>query len=327
MISVEKCYIGIDLGGTKMAGAAADSEGSLLTRETVPTPKEGGGKVLEALKSLVTRLAKGMAVETIAIGIPGLVDLDTGSVVSAGNLKWLQVPLVSILQKEFPKALIYIDNDVNVAAYGELRFGAAQNCRDFIYVTVGTGIGGGIFMDGRMLQGPRWVAGEVGHMVMQPEGLPCSCGGQGCLETLAAAPAFAREGRLEAIKDPGSLLHRLAAENGGEISAKILSLAYDEGDAAAIKAFDRSAGWLGVGMASLVNIFNPSLLVIGGGVSLAGEKLLKIVRQKIAKHAMEVQGKHVQVVTSGLGDEAGLFGAMALAIAGAKEAVAMDADK
>ncbi len=310
---MEKCIVGIDLGGTKIAGAAASRQGEILTQETVATPKEGGTSVLEALRSLVERLAAGKNLQVIAVGIPGVVNLETGLVVSAGNIKWHQFPVISYFQKEFPGVTIHMDNDVNVAARGELRFGAARGSSDFIYVTVGTGIGGGIYTGGRLLQGPCWAAGEVGHMVLKPDGRPCSCGGNGCLETLAAAPAFAREGRLEALREPGSLLHRLVAvAENGEITAKMLSEAYDRGDEAAIRAFDRCAGWLGIGMASLVNIFNPSLLVIGGGVSLAGDKLLKIVREKIKLYGMEVQAGHVEVVSSGLKDMAGLYGAIAL---------------
>lgn len=311
---MEDCMVGIDLGGTKMAGAAASLDGDILTRETVPTPGEGGNAVLEALHSLTKRLTAGRRLSVFAIGIPGVVDLEAGLVVEAGNIKWHRFPLLSHLQKAYPGTAIYMDNDVNVAARGELICGAARGYSDFIYVTVGTGIGGGIYTGGRLLQGPRWAAGEVGHMVLDPGGLPCSCGGQGCLETLAAAPAFAREGRLEALKDPNSLLHRLVAEEGGEITARLLSEAYDLGDEGAIRAFNRCAGWLGVGMASLVNIFNPSLLVIGGGVSLAGEKLLKKVREKIQTHGMEVQAAHVKVTASGLKDQAGLHGALALAL-------------
>ncbi len=309
-----ECIVGIDLGGTNASGAIATLAGEILDIKVVPTPKQGGKAVLEAVYSLVKKLSNSYDLKALALAIPGLHDLEKGICISSGNLNWHYIEVVPYFKEKLGDIPILFDNDVNVAARGELRYGAAKNCRDFIYVTVGTGIGGGIYIDGKLLQGPRWCASEVGHMVMLPQGLSCSCGGQGCLETLAAAPAIAREGRVEALKQPSSILHKLAAENGGQITAKMVSLAYDKGDEAARLAFERSIGWLGIGMAGLVNIFNPSLLVIGGGVSLAGDSLLRIVREKIDKHSMEVQKEHVIVTTSALKDKAGMYGAIAYAL-------------
>ena len=314
--TVAKCVIGIDLGGTSATGAVATLSGEILATETIPTPQEGGIAILKALLELVAKLSKGRELQALGLGVPGMHDLEKGICVFSGNINWYNIPVVDYFREKLKGIPVYLDNDAQVAALGELHYGAARGYRDFLYVAVGTGIGAGIYIDGKVLRGSSGSAGELGHMVMLPAGLPCTCGGQGCLETLASATALAREGQLEASKDKTSLLNELAAQNEGKVTAKMVSQAYDRGDRAAKQAFERSMGWLGVGLASYVNIFNPALLVIGGGVSLAGKKLLRVVRKKIDKHALQVSREQVTVTVSALKDKAGMYGALALALGG-----------
>lgn len=309
------CIVGIDLGGTNIAGAAADIEGNVLTEAVVSTPAGGHEVVLMAIDRLVRELAGDRELKALALGVPGIHNLKEGLCLAWDNLNWTNVPVVAYFRQRYEDIPVYMDNDARVAARGEQRFGAARNCRDFIYVTVGTGIGGGIFTGGKLITGSCGGGGEIGHMVLLPEGLPCTCGGRGCLETLAAAPALAREGRLEALKDPFSLLHELAATEG-VITAEMVSEAYDRGDIAAAIAFKRCAGWLGIGLAGLINIFNPDRVIIGGGLSLAGDKLLAAVKAQVARHAMREQGRHVKIILSPLRNKAGLYGALALAMSG-----------
>ncbi|HHX77216.1 MAG TPA: ROK family protein [Firmicutes bacterium] len=313
------CIVGIDLGGTNIAGAAADIEGNVLTEAVVPTPAGGHEVVLKAIDRLVRKLAGDRKLKALALGVPGVINPEEGLCLASGNLNWTNVPVGSFFRQRYENVPVYLDNDARVAARGEQRFGAAKNCRDFIYVTAGTGIGGGIFTGGMPVTGSRGGGGEIGHMVLLPDGPPCTCGGRGCLETLAAAPALAREGRLEALKDPFSLLHELAAREGA-ITAAMVSEACDRGDIAANAAFQRCAGWLGIGLAGLINIFNPGKVIIGGGLSLAGDKLLGVVKAKVARHAMREQGRHVEIILSPLRNKAGLYGALALALSGYKQA-------
>lgn len=308
---MQSVTIGIDLGGTNAQGAAAAPDGTIIRRDKIATRAALGAEtVLEDLAGLILSLANGQAITAVGLGVPGLLDLEQGICLFSGNLQWTDVPIAAELSGRVD-APVFIDNDVRVAALGEYSKGKAQNCQDFIYITVGTGIGSGIFIDGGLLRGPRWSAGEVGHMVLSPQGPACTCGSRGCLEALASATAIAREGRIAAVANSGSLLNKLAP-NPEDIDAALVFHAAQEGDAAAAEVVDSTMNWLGIGVANLVNIFNPQLVVIGGGVSLAGEKLLKPVRAQVARYAMPVQRENVQIETSALGDGAGVAGALEL---------------
>jgi glucokinase len=309
---MDKILVGIDLGGTNAQGASAAPDGTILRKGKIPTRSAlGADTVIDDLADLILELTGGQPLEAVGLGVPGLLDLDQGLCVFSGNLKWRNVQIVSQLSGKVG-APVFIDNDVRVAALGEFSRGEAQNCKDFIYITVGTGIGSGIFIDGRLLRGPRWSAGEVGHMVLSPQGPDCTCGSRGCLEALASATAIARNGRAAATANPQSLLNRLVPDSV-DIDAALIFKAADLGDQAAVQVVSEAMDWLGLGVANLVNIFNPELVVIGGGVSLAGEKLLSPVRNQVARLAMPVQREMVRLRTSALGDIAGVEGALHLA--------------
>lgn len=307
---MEKVIVGIDLGGTNAQGAAA-AGGEILRRGKIATRSNLGAEtVLEDLANLALDLADGHQISAVGLGVPGLLDLEQGICLFSGNLRWENVPIAAVLAEKL-NAPVFIDNDVRVAALGELSLGKAQNCKDFIYLTVGTGIGSGIFIDGSLLRGPRWSAGEVGHMVLDPQGPDCTCGSRGCLEALASATAIAREGRAMAAANPQSLLNILA-KAPEEIDAAMVFKAASSGDEAAAQVVGTAMTWLGIGVASLVNIFNPHLVVIGGGVSLAGEQLLAPVRAQVERYCMPVQRKTVRITTSALDDIAGVAGALEL---------------
>lgn len=301
-------HVGIDLGGTNIQGAAARGQ-TILSRRKIPTRvKLGPTTVLADLAALARDLAADQGLAALGIGIPGLLDLERGVCLAADNLGWRDVPVAAVLTEQL-QAPVFIENDARVAALGELATGKAKGRSNFIYITVGTGIGAGIFVEGRMLRGARWAAGEVGHMQMDPTGAVCACGGRGCLEALAAAPAIQRKGRAVAAANPASLLNSLPE---GEIDAAVVFKFAADGDRWAQQIVDETMGWLGIAVANLVNIFNPELVVIGGGVSLAGEQLLAPVQAQIARHCMRVQKETVSLVTSGLDDSAGVAGALEL---------------
>lgn len=305
---MEAVNIGIDLGGTNAQGAAATQTGNILRRGKVPTRSSlGAATVLEDLANLALDLAAGHPISALGLGLPGLLDLDRGVCVVAENLGWENIPIVEPL-KDRLGVPVFIENDARVAALGEYSKGKAQRYKHFIYLTIGTGIGAGIFVDGRLLQGSRWSAGEVGHMVMDPHGPACTCGNHGCLETLASATAIARDGLQAANTNPNSLLNTLS----DTIDAALVFKAAAAGDSVAGQVIDRALTWLGIGIANLVNIFNPELVVIGGGVSLAGDQLLNPVRTMVELYAMRVQKETVSITTSSLDDTAGVAGALEL---------------
>lgn len=307
---MEKVLVGIDLGGTNAQGASARG-GEILRRIKIPTRATlGPDTVLGDLAALARELAEGFEIAGLGLGIPGLLDLEKGNCVFSGNLRWENVAVSQSLS-EILGVPVFLDNDVRVAALGELALGKAQGHKDFIYLTVGTGIGAGIFIDGRLLRGPRWSAGEVGHMVLDPQGPDCTCGSRGCLEALASATAIAREGRIAAANSQ-SLLNTLV-NDPEDIDAALVFKAASKGDKAAGQVVDTAMAWLGLGIANLVNIFNPSLVVIGGGVSLAGEQLLTPVGIQVHRYGMKVQRETVQLATSALDDIAGVAGALELA--------------
>ena len=305
-----KCIVGIDLGGTKAAAAAAglDTTPSLQTVETIATGKDQQPEqLLEKVADLARKVAAGREMVAVGLGAPGLLDLQRGVCVFSGNLGWREVPVATELSRLL-SAPVYMDNDVRVAALGEMTQGAARGHSDFIYLTVGTGIGSGIFTDGKLLQGPKYAAGEVGHMVLKPDGPACTCGSHGCLEALASATAIVREAALAAEMQPGCLPEAITAREVARLAA--------QGNPVARQVWDEAMGWLGIGVANLVNIFNPALVVIGGGVSLAGDMLLNPVHEKVEQLAMPVQRGHVKLALSALGDKAGVAGALELAKTG-----------
>lgn len=308
---MEKVLVGIDLGGTNIQGAAA-SGGEILRRGKIATRTSlGPDTILADIADFALELAQGKEIAALGLGVPGLLDLEEGICLFSGNLRWQGVPITRPLSDKLGVPVV-IDNDVRVAALGELSRGEAKGCKDFIYLTVGTGIGSGIFLDGRLLRGPRWSAGEVGHMVLDPQGPHCTCGSRGCLEALASATAIAREGRAAAGANSASLLNTLAG-SPEEIDASLVFKATAAGDQAAAQVVDTAMTWLGIGVANLVNIFNPRLVVIGGGVSLAGEQLLSPVRAQVQRYSMPVQRETVTITTSALDDIAGVAGALELA--------------
>ena len=308
---MQTVLIGIDLGGTNAQGAAATPAGEVIRRGKIPTrTKLGPDIVLADLAGLILDLAGGQPIQAAGLGVPGLLDVDEGICRFSCNLGWENVPVARELAGKI-NAPVFIDNDVRTAALGEWSRGQAQGCKDFIFLAVGTGIGTGIVSGGQLLRGAGWSAGEAGHMVLDPRGPDCACGSRGCLETLASATAIAREGRAAAEANPDSLLNKLAA--GRDLDAALVFQAAARNDAAARRVVDTAMTWLGLGIANLINIFNPRLVVIGGGVSLAGEELLAPVRAQVARYAMPVQREMAEITVSALADKAGVYGALELA--------------
>ena len=261
-------------------------------------------------------------IAAIGIGAPGPLNPYTGVVYSPPNLPgWNNVPLKAMMEARLNQVPVFLGNDANLAGLGEYRFGAAKGRHNVIYMTVSTGIGGGIIVDGKMLEGTDGAAGEIGHVTMEINGPRCGCGNYGCLEVLAAGPALRRIA-LERIRaGETSVLQEMAEARGGldQLQPEMIEKAARSKDPLALDIMQTAGRYLGVGIANLLHIFNPEIVVIGGGVSRAGELIFNPIHQEVEKRAMPAFRARVSIVPSPLGDDVGLYGAVALALTHAAE--------
>ena len=306
------CVIGVDLGGTKLLGGVV-SDGLLVHhRARRPAPATGA---LDALAGIVDELcaAGDEEITAVGLGIPSLVDAGRGTAAWTNHLELAGVPVADVLSERLGLP-VAVDNDANAALLAEHHAGAAAGARHALMLTVGTGVGGAAIVDGRLLRGAGGAAGEMGHVPVDADGPPCpgSCPGRGCLEARVSGIALAREGREAAQEDPRSALAAAAAEGREITGALVTELAHD-GDAAARAAVARVGRWLGVGLAGLANVFDPEVVVIGGGVGHAGELLLEPARAELAARARPPSAERVLVVPAAFGDESGMLGAALLA--------------
>ncbi len=311
--------LGVDLGGSKILTAVVNSKGEMRSRDHCRTPAaRGPGAVIQALLDSIERTLNqaGMAaaeLEAISIGAPGFSSPETGVVFTSPHLpEWQDVPLRDIIgQKTGVKTLLI--NDANAAALGEMYFGAARGARNFICITLGTGIGGGIVIDGEIYTGALGTAGEIGHMTIDTSGPKCTCGNTGCWETLASGKALAREARKRIKDGAQTTLLEYAAGDIDKVNAEVVHKAARQGDTLAKEVIAQISYYLGVGLTNLVNIFNPELIVIGGGLANIGDILLapayKLVREKVNATAFA----SVRFARAKLGENAGVIGAAAYA--------------
>ena len=312
--------LGIDLGGTKILTAVANKQGKMLSRDHSITPaKEGQDVVVKSILESVGRAldqAHIAAADLTAIGLgaPGLSNPETGILYTSPNLPgWRDVPLRDIIAKELGKEAFLI-NDANAAAVGELYFGAGRGARNFIYITVSTGIGGGIIIDGKIYTGPTGTAGELGHMVIDDEGPQCNCGNKGCWETLASGTALSREARHRIKEGAATSILKYAGGNVERINAEAIHEAAQTGDKLANELIARTAYYLGVGLANLINIFNPEVIIIGGGLSNIGDMLLKPAFEEAGHRAFRQSYQAVRFARAELGRNSGVLGAAAYAL-------------
>ena len=311
--------IGIDIGGTNLVvGAVAEDGSRLMAQRTEPTrSEEGPDAVVSRLASLArTTIAECRRLDPqgrilgVGAGAPGPLDTRTGIIFLTPNLGWVNMPLRQRLadQLGLPTSL---DNDANCAIYGEWWQGAARGSRHVIGFTIGTGIGGGIVIDGKLYHGASDCAAEFGHTTIDPEGRHCKCGNYGCLEAYASGPAIAL--RLVELLQSGAE-SRSPSMVGGDltrITAQTVYQAAQEGDALALEVVRDTAKYLGVGVANLVNIFNPEIVVICGGVTQAGERLFAPLRQEVTRRAFKPAVKVCRIVPGELTGTAGVYGAAA----------------
>jgi glucokinase len=306
--------IGVDIGGTKMAAGVVDDEGRVIDRERRDTPGHDVRETESIIVDVVQTLAARHEVQAVGIGAAGWIANDHATVMFSPHLAWRDEPLRESLAGRIGLPLI-VENDANAAAWAEYRFGAAQDEPVVVCVTLGTGIGGGLVVAGSVYRGAYGIACEYGHMTLVPEGRRCACGNLGCWEMYASGRALARDARELAIESPvaASRMLDLAGSIDG-LTGPVVTAAAAAGDPAAESICTTMGRWLGRGLANLAAVIDPSIFVIGGGVSAAGELLVRPAREEFA-HSLTGRGfrPKASIVVAALGPEAGLVGAADLA--------------
>jgi len=310
-----ECVIGVDLGGTNLLAGALDADLRVLRRARRTIAGLDLPSLLLTIADAVGELRAEIAcgVEAVGFGIAGLIDDERAIAVSSVHLPIAGLAFADVMSERLGLPCC-CDNDANVALLAEHRRGAAIGERVALMVTLGTGVGGAIMAGGELFRGARGGAGEFGHMIVDPDGPPCGpgCPSHGCLEAWTSGTALAREARAAAQRDGGGALGRALAQ-GREIDGPLVTQLAHDGDEAALAVLRTLGEWLGVGLCSLVNIFNPDVVVIGGGVSGAGELVLEPARRVLAGRALAAPAQHVAIRAARFGDEAGMFGAALLA--------------
>ncbi len=308
--------IGVDVGGTKVLGGVVNEHGTVLAHARRDTPRQGGAALTQAIADVALELMKEFEVESVGISAAGFVSSDRKTMLATPNIAgWNGVNLDKELGTLIGLPLV-IENDANAAAWGEARFGAGVNEDHLMMLTIGTGIGGGVVVNGQLYRGAFGIAAEFGHMRVVPDGHLCGCGARGCFEQYASGNALLRHAR-EAISASPEVARNLLALGDGTVAGltgKHITDAARQGDAVALAAFNTTAQWLGAGIASLSVVLDPACVVIGGGVIDAGEILLAPTRAAVERN-MPFAGKHPspRIIAAELGNEAGLVGAADLA--------------
>ena len=307
--------LGVDIGGTKIAAGVVDDDGKILTRTRRRTPSRDLDAVENIVVDAINDLAKRHAIEAVGVGAAGFVDRGRSKVLLAPNLGWTDANLRLALEAATDLPVV-IENDANAAAWGEREYGGGQGASDMIAVTVGTGIGGGLILDGALYRGRHGLAAEIGHMAVEPDGRKCACGQRGCWEQYASGNALVREARALAAdrRAEAEILLDLGDGTPEGVQGAHVTEAARAGDAVALEAFAFTGTWLGRGMATLAALLDPEVFVIGGGVSEAGDLLFVPARQAFLEFLSGREARPVPAVRlAKLGNDAGIVGAAALA--------------
>lgn len=314
-----KYYIGIDLGGTNIAAGLVGENASLINRLSIPTNiGRSAREIVKDMADLAREAANRAGVSwdeivSVGIGVPGTANRMTGMVEYANNLGFYHEPIVHMLQEYIPGKIIRFDNDANAAAWGEYIAGGGKGSKSMLAVTLGTGVGGGIILDGTLFQGVNYAAGEFGHFVIDRNGIACNCGRRGCFEAYASATALIAQTKTAMEANPNSLLWTLCGGNMKLVEGKTLFDGVRNGDETASKVLDQYIEYLGTGLVNLINIFQPELICIGGGISKAGDLLLKPLQEVIDREDY-ARTAHIRtkLVVAKLDNDAGLIGAALL---------------
>ncbi len=309
-----KYYIGIDLGGTNIKAGVVNENYEIISKATtktmLPRPAEeicaDMAKVsLEAMEQAGLKLEN---IESIGIGTPGTANSETGIIEYSNNLGFLNLPVVELMQKYINKPF-YVENDANAAAYGEFIAGAAKGANDAVCITLGTGVGGGIIINGKIYSGFNFAGAEIGHTVIDPNGPECTCGRKGCFEVFSSATGLVRMTKEAMLEDKASVMWQMNEEDG-KVSARTAFNAMRAGDRAGKAVVDKYIRYLACGITNTINIFQPDILCIGGGVCNEGDPLLLPLKELVAKEIYtKNSAKNTEIVIAKLGNDAGIIGA------------------
>jgi glucokinase len=300
----------VDVGGTKIAAGTVTPDGKILREVRYPTPASGD-RLVESIARAITEVKDGFEVGGACLAVAGFVLAEKNTVIFSPNLHAVEgIPLRDELEPRIGLPLT-VENDASAGAWGEFRFGAGSEVDHLVFLTLGTGIGGGVITHGVLMRGGQGAAGELGHVTIQAAGPRCACGNRGCLEALASGTAISRRAREFASERPGSALGRLAVER--KILGEDVTRLAHEGDEVALSVLEETGRWLGIGLAGFVNIFNPEVIAIGGGVMAAGELILQAAREEVYLRARSPSRDLVEIKEATLGPKSGVLGAAALA--------------
>ena len=310
-------YIGIDLGGTGIKAGVVNDKGEILSKASCPTlPERGYEAVIRDMANLAIQVARDSGheigdMEAIGVGLPGIMDPRTGRIPFCTNLGWHDVPLVEEMAK-YVDVPVFVDNDATVAGLAESVAGVSAGCENSVFVTLGTGVGGGVVLGGKVFSGSHGVATEIGHMITVVDGEPCTCGNRGCFERYASATALIREGRRMCEAKPDTALAKAVGGDLSAINAKhVIDLA-KAGDPDCAAIFDRYVEHLAIGLVNIINLYDPEVIVLGGGVSHAGQFLLDAVRAKLPSLVFYKGMPYARVELAKLTNDAGIIGAAML---------------
>ena len=316
---MKKYVIGIDLGGTKISTAIANLDGKVQSLFTMPTEANlGEAKVLE---NIITSIEKVIIEEKttldevlcIGIGSPGVLDLDEGEIITSPNLPFANFKIISELKKIFDVDF-YLDNDANVATIGEYLLGAGKGKKNIIYVTVSTGVGGGAIVNGDLYRGNTSNALEIGHMTLDINGPICGCGNYGCLEALSSGTAIAKAANSAILSKAETSLKQY-----DKITSYEVFIEAQNGDIIATEIIDNALNYLGVGISNVMTMFDPEMIIIGGGVSNAGEIMFDKIKSVVKRRNFKIMSDNCEIVRARLGIDAGVLGAISLALLKGKE--------
>lgn len=306
-------YIGIDLGGTNIAAGVVDEKGNILHKDKVKTNADRHySEIIKDMAELAKKVTLDAGfqfsdIEWVGIGSPGTCDCDNGILVYANNLNFSNVPIRDEFQKTF-HVPVYIANDADAAAFGEAMVGAAGDVANSVTVTLGTGVGGGVIINNKILNSFNNVGAELGHMIISINGEHCSCGNNGCWEAYASATALVRQTKAAIEANPESLMKELA-DRDGHVSARTAFDAAKAGDEAALTVVKNYINYVAIGISNIVNIFQPEKILIGGGVSGEGDYLIKPIREIVAEYDYCKTDDRSQILVAKLGNDAGIIGA------------------
>ncbi len=307
--------IGVDVGGTKVAAAVVDEDGTVVARTRRDTPADDVSQTLRMIMEAVEELVAGHQVAAIGVGAAGWIDASRSTVLFAPNIAWRNEPLRAELADKFGLPVV-VENDANAAAWAEYRFGAGRDVDSMLMYTVGTGIGGAVIMDGRLIRGQHGVAAELGHMTSVPDGHLCGCGRRGCLEQYASGQALVRLGRAAAEHNPDTAPALLALAGGdpAAVTGPMITEAAHAGDPAAVAALADIGKWLGLACVDMVQTLDPAVIVVGGGVSEVGALLFGPANEAFA-HGLAQRGRLpvAEIRAAEMGNAAGVVGAADLA--------------